>query len=148
MESIRTSATCLALLLGLLVAVAARAEIGQVKFVAGEVQVQRGETRLVAAPGLGLQQADVVITGEDGRIGMTFKDNSRFSAGPNSTLELATFRFDTTTHQGRFISRLRRGTLAVSSGQLAKQGEDQMEVHTPTSILGVRGTYFLVEVAP
>jgi hypothetical protein len=41
---------------------------------------------------------------------------------------------------------LQRGTLAVVSGRLAKQSSDAMTVRTPSAILGVRGTQFVVLV--
>jgi hypothetical protein len=36
----------------------------------------------------------------------------------------------------------------VLSGRIAKTGGDAMRVRTPTSILGVRGTHFMVRVDP
>jgi hypothetical protein len=62
-------------------------------------------------------------------------------------LELATFKFDATTHDGEFLTKLNRGKLAVTSGQIAKRSKDAMRVRTPASILGVRGTRFLIEVS-
>ena len=41
---------------------------------------------------------------------------------------------------------LNRGTLAVISGRIAKQSPEAMTVRTPTAILGVRGTEFVVKV--
>ena len=41
---------------------------------------------------------------------------------------------------------VRRGTLAVVSGRIAKQTPETVEFHTPTSVLGVRGTEFVIEV--
>ena len=49
------------------------------------------------------------------------------------------------TAEGAFESTLSRGKLAVVSGKIAKHGLDHMKVSTPTSILGVRGTEFLVD---
>ncbi len=121
-------------------------DIGQIKNVTGEVTVSRTGETLQAIVGLNLKQHDTIVTGDGAEVGMTFIDNTRFSAGPNTRLRLSTFRFNPTTHQGQFISKVERGTLAVSSGQIAKGGKEQMEIHTPTSILGVRGTFFLVEV--
>ncbi|MBC7491540.1 MAG: FecR domain-containing protein, partial [Novosphingobium sp.] len=34
----------------------------------------------------------------------------------------------------------------VVSGKIAKSAKDAMQVHTPTTILGVRGTRFVVDV--
>ena len=61
-------------------------------------------------------------------------------------LALDAYRFDTTTHQGQFDATLSKGSLAVVSGKIAKQSPDAMKVRTPASVLGVRGTEFVVEV--
>jgi len=98
----------------------------------------------IAAVGSVVQQGDLVITGADGSVGITFRDNSLLSVGPDSVLSIDRFVFDSTTHQGAFESSLKQGTLAVVSGKLAKQSPDAMTVKTPAAILGVRGTEFLV----
>jgi len=87
-----------------------------------------------------------VRTGTDGSVGITMTDNSLLSAGPNSVLSLDRYEFDSTTNAGRFDASLQRGTLAVVSGRLAKQSAEAMTVRTPTAILGVRGTEFVVSV--
>ena len=92
-----------------------------------------------------MQAGDVVTTGVDGSVGITFLDNSLLSAGPNSVLAIERYAFNSTTHEGAFESSLRKGTLSVVSGKIAKQSSDAMKVKTPSSILGVRGTEFLVQ---
>ena len=94
--------------------------------------------------GTRLQTSDVVKTGTDGSVGITIDDDSLLSAGPNSVLSLDRYAFDATTNQGRFDTSLNKGTLAVISGRIAKQSPDAMTVRTPTAILGVRGTEFVV----
>ena len=125
--------------------VSAWSEIARVKKVSGDAWVERAGQRVEAKPGVTLEQRDVLVTGT-GRLSVTFIDNSRFSAGPNSRVSLERFEFDATTHEGAFETRLERGSLAVVSGQIAKQTPDAMKLRTPTSILGVRGTRFIVEV--
>ncbi|HEX6082286.1 MAG TPA: FecR domain-containing protein [Methylomirabilota bacterium] len=119
-------------------------EAGHVKVARGTVQVERAGQKAPAAVGSAVQAGDVVTTGPDGSVGITFLDNSLLSAGPNSVLAIDRFAFDPTTHQGGFESSLRAGTLAVVSGKLAKQSPDAMKVKTPAAVLGVRGTEFLV----
>jgi hypothetical protein len=134
------------LLLGLAAAQPALAEIGRVKRSAGAAQVQRGAAKLPAAPGLQLQKGDMLVTGKDGRMALTFIDNTRFALGPNSRISVSEYLFDRRTQRGQFITRVDRGSLAVVSGQIAKSGRDAMKVRTPTSLLGVRGTRFVVAV--
>jgi hypothetical protein len=122
------------------------AGVGQIKNVSGQVVLLRNNKQQPAKPGDLLEQADVITTGADGSVGITFIDNSRLSAGPNSSIELKQFRFNPTTHEGESVTEIRRGTLAIVSGQIAKRSPDAMKVHTPTTILGVRGTTFAVKV--
>lgn len=122
------------------------ADIGQVKVSRGHVTIDRAGQSLPGETGARLQTADVVRTGSDGAVGITMTDNSLLSAGPNSVLALDRYDFDSTTNQGRFDASLRRGTLAVVSGRLAKQSPDAMTLYTPSAILGVRGTEFVISV--
>jgi hypothetical protein len=125
---------------------AALAEIGRIKTVSGSASVVRGKAATPARPGLELLVSDVLTTGSDGRIGLTFIDNSRFAVGPNSRVALSQFEFDDTTHKGKSLTTVDRGSLAVVSGQIAKENKDAMKVRTPTSMLAARGTRFVVEV--
>lgn len=124
----------------------AQAEIGRIKRTMGDAAIERGKARTPTAVGGVVEQGDVLVTGQDGRVAITFADNSRFSAGPNSRIVLSEFRFDDATHKGAFVTKVDRGSLAIVSGQIAHESKDAMKVRTPTSLLGVRGTRFVVNV--
>ena len=123
------------------------ADIGQIKILKGEVVIVRNGSKLQAKIGDILHQADVVETGAKASVGITFIDNSRFSAGPNTRLELKQFRFNPTTHEGKLNAYIHRGTVAIISGQIAKHSPEAMKVKTPTTILGFRGTKIAVQVS-
>jgi hypothetical protein len=73
--------------------------IGQIKTLAGEVAIVREHVKMPAKAGDLLEKADTLITGSDGRVGITFIDNSRFSLGPNSQIALEKFTFNPTTQE-------------------------------------------------
>lgn len=123
---------------------ASAAEIGQIKVSKGQVSIEREGRTLPGAIGSRLQLGDIVRTGVDGSVGITMDDDSLLSAGPSSVLSLDRYVFDPTTNQGRLDAALNKGTLAVISGRIAKQSPDAMTVRTPTAVLGVRGTEFVV----
>lgn len=125
----------------------ALAQIGQIKTLKGEVFIIRDGTKMPAKARDLLKQADVIETGSDGSVGITFIDNSHFSAGPNTRIELKQFRFNPTTHDGDFITTMDRGTLMVISGQIATRSPEAMKIKTPTTILGFRGTKIGVKVS-
>jgi hypothetical protein len=121
-------------------------DAGQVKTARGSVHVERDGQRIPASVGMPIRQADTLVTGADGAVGVTFADNSLLSTGPNSVLVVDRYSFDSTTHAGRFDASLKKGTLAVVSGKMVKQSPDAMKVRTPAAIMGVRGTEFIVQV--
>jgi hypothetical protein len=122
------------------------ADIGLVKVSKGSVRLERGGEKLPVKVGTGLQTSDVIVTGADGSAGITFTDNSLISVGPNSVFAIDKYRFDTTTHAGEFEGNLRQGRLAAISGKMVKQSPESMKIRTPSAIMGVRGTEFVVQV--
>jgi len=121
-------------------------DIGQVKVAKGAVQVEREGKRVAATVGMPVRISDVLVTGADGSAGVTFSDNSLVSVGPNSVFAIDKYRFDSTTHVGEFEGSLRKGKLAAVSGKMVKQTPESMKIRTPSSVMAVRGTEFVVEV--
>ncbi len=122
------------------------AGIGRVKKVVGTAIVERAGQKLPVSPGFMLEQGDRLVTGRNGHVGVTFNDNSRFAAGPNSQVSIPEFQFNDTTHEGNFVASVEKGAVAIVSGQIAHSAKDAMKVRTPSALLGVRGTRFVVEV--
>ena len=136
-------------MLGLLPASIAAAQpdrIGQLRNVSGDAFVLRNDSRQPAVVGDIVQREDVIETGENGAVGITFDDNTVFSTGPNSSVSLEEFNFNPTTLKGSFLAKLGKGTLSVISGDIARGSPEAMRIRTPSAILGVRGTRFLVRV--
>ncbi len=121
-------------------------DAGTVKSVKGSVSIGRGAQQLAVAAGDKVFAADRIVTGADSAVGITLRDNTLLSAGPNSVLNLDKFAFDPTTHAGTVDATIKRGTLGVISGKIAKTSPESVRFRTPTVTLGVRGTEFVVEV--
>jgi hypothetical protein len=122
------------------------ADVGQVKVAHGTVAIERGGERMAAAVGTPVRAADVIVTGADGAAGITFNDNSLVSVGPSSVFAIDKYAFDTTTYAGEFQGTLSKGRLAAVSGKMVKQSPESMKIRTPSAIMGVRGTEFVVQV--
>ncbi len=133
-------------LIALLAAAPSAAEIARIKQSSGTASVVRGSQQLKASPGTQLLAGDRLVTGKDGRMSLTFIDNTRFAVGPNSQVSVSEFQYDRTRQRGSFVTQVDRGSLAVVSGKVAKSDRDAMKVRTPNTLLGVRGTKFIVEV--
>jgi hypothetical protein len=140
------TAVILAALVALTVTAAVAQDVGRVKTVKGAVHIEREGRREPAQVGSGVQQADTLVTGPDGAVGVTLADDTLLSAGPNSVLAIQRFVYDG-AKPGALEAALARGTLAVVSGRIAKQAPDVMRIKTPAAILGVRGTEFVVRAS-
>lgn len=132
--------------LAVFVATPAVAEIGRIKTTLGTANVERGADRMPAATGQQLMPGDWLETGKDGRITMTFVDNTRFAVGPDSRIALTKFEYDPTSQQGSFIAEVARGTVAVVSGRITKGGRDGMQIKTPDGDVVPHGTRFIIRV--
>jgi len=121
-------------------------DVGQVKNAKGAVHVEREGKRIPVSAGMPVRSSDTLVTGADGAVGVTFLDNTMVSAGPSTVFSIESYRFDSTTHDGQFDASLKKGSLAVVSGKMVKQTPGSMRVRTPSSVMGVRGTEFLVRV--
>ncbi len=125
----------------------AAGEAGTIKTAKGSVTIERAGQKLPAPVGAAVHSADRVLTGANSSVGITLRDHTLLSAGPNSTLELNKYSFDATTHGGELAATVKRGSLSVISGKLAAASPRSVSFHTPTATLGVRGTEFVIEVA-
>lgn len=119
---------------------------GAIKSSKGTVNIERAGEKIPATVGSAVFVSDKVRSGADGSFGITLKDNTLLSAGPNSLIVISKFAYDITTNTGAMSIGVRKGTLAVATGKIAKATPESVDFHTPTSVLGVRGTEFVVEV--
>lgn len=128
-------------------ALSARAEdapIGFVKTLSGTATVTHGAIATAAALAMPVYENDRLETGGDGELGITFRDNTRISLGPNSRIELKHFVFNPAAEEYGFILSLAYGTLEYISGLTVKLAPDAMSIETPGFTVGARGTRFLV----
>lgn len=118
---------------------------GTFKTVQGDVTVMRGKVSSAAIVGAALHTSDRVTTGPGSAAAITLRDGTVLSIGPDSAVDLTEFRFDSTTHDGSVLISLMRGSLRVVTGLIAKLKPEQVKITTPTTVIGVRGTDFIVE---
>ena len=127
-------------------AVCAAEPAGIVKVANGAVTIERSGEKHAAQPGMRVEAGDRIITGRDSSVGITLRDNTLLSAGSDSVLVVDKFLFNSTTHAGEIDASVKRGTVSVISGKIARQSPEAVRFRTPNAILGVRGTSFVIDV--
>lgn len=127
-------------------ALAAEPPIGYVKTVKGQAFVASSSQRQAAVVGAPVFQGNRLITGPQGSLGVTFKDDTVMSFGPDTELVVDEYLYAPREGKLKLGTRLSKGTLNYVSGAIAKLKPEAVSVTTPTGTIGVRGTHFVVKV--
>lgn len=148
----RTGTWCSALAALLVIGLCAPAEaapakkIGKAVTVTGSVTVIRGKDKKTMKSGDAVFEHDVFQTGAKAKLAITFTDRTAFAVGPNSRIAIDTYFFDPKKLKGNMLARIKRGTMMVRTGRLTRQNPGSIRIKTPRTVLGVRGTTFIVSV--
>lgn len=122
--------------------------IGFVKTVTGEAWVTTADQRVKAQPGSAILLGSQLKTTAAATMGVTFKDNTVMSFGPDTELTVDEYLYAPAQGQLKLGTRLGKGSLNYVSGVIAKLKPDAVTIRTPAGIIGVRGTQFVAWVEP
>lgn len=125
--------------------VAQASPIGQVETAEGATSVQRADGSVETLQvGTKIYQNDILATGDDASVSVTFADGTIFTLAASSRMVIDALIYDpeATDNSGSFS--LIQGSFVFIAGQVAKTGG--MEVNTPSSTMGIRGTTVVVQV--
>ena len=89
-------------------------------------------------------RGDVIQTGGDGALSITFADGTSFNVSANAKMEVNEFVYDPNGHSNSTLLSLTKGTFTFIAGNVAHTGD--MKVDTPLGTMGIRGTAPRVEI--
>ena len=122
--------------------------IGKVITAAGLVTIEHVSAVIVQAalgnqPGQAkigdpIYLGDVLSTGADGRVGITFTDGTAFDLSSNARMTMTESIYDPNSKSNSSRLSLTKGTFTFVAGKIAKSGD--MKVDTPVATMGIRGT--------
>ena len=129
--------------------------IGKVLTVAGIAHIEHPATILVQANlstsdnaptkvGDLVYRGDVIQTGADGALSITFADGTSFNVSSNARMEVNSFIYDPNGHSNSSLLSLTKGTFTFIAGNVAHTGD--MKVDTPVGTMGIRGTAPRVQI--
>ena len=129
--------------------------IGKVVTVVGSVTIEHVNAVVLQANvasqaeqtkvGESVYLGDVVQTGADGKISITFTDDTAFNLSSNARMTLNDFVYDPNGKSNSTFFSLTKGTFTFVAGKVAKTGD--MKIDTPVATMGIRGTTPHVEIS-
>lgn len=109
-------------------------------------EIQRGKTKLPGHKGSDVESMDTYVTGSCVS-NIKFKDDTKVRITENSRLLIDDFVFDPKrSDAGKLAIKAAMGTIRYTSGQIAKNNPQTVNIKTPTASIAVRGTDFTMTV--
>ena len=138
----------LSLVLLLIPIVASAAPIGTITELTGTViEIKRNKQSITGKANTGVESMDTVTVGSKTTTGITFADNTKVKITENSKLVIDDFVYDPkNSDAGKLGMKVALGTVRYTSGQIAKNNAQNVNLKTPTATVSVRGTDFAMTV--
>jgi len=131
----------------LLLATPAFASIGAITDFKGGGQIKRSSSTIPANKSSGIEKMDTIITNSQGKFGITFNDQTKVNITENSKLVIDDFVYDDNEKsKGKLGLKVALGTVRYTSGAIAHNNPNSVDIRTPTATIAVRGTDFLMSV--
>ena len=124
--------------------IAAAQVIGHVTKLSGSATAVRNGVSVILNNGDNVEKGDVVATGADSTLGITFIDGTVFGLSSNARMVLNEMVYDPNGSNNSSLLSLVAGTITFVAGETAKHGD--MKIDTPVATMGIRGTAVLVEI--
>jgi fibronectin-binding autotransporter adhesin len=118
--------------------------IGHVSKLAGSATCIRNGVSIILNNGDDVQKGDVVQSGSDSTVGITFIDGTVFGLSSNARMVLNEMVYDPNGSNNSSLLSLVAGSISFVAGETAKHGD--MKVDTPAATMGIRGTAVLVQI--
>ena len=118
--------------------------IGTVVKLTGNATAVRNGVVVALNIGDKVYKGDVVQSGSDSALGISFIDGTAFSLGANARMVLNDMVYDPNGSSNSSLLSLVQGTISFVAGETAKNGN--MKIDTPVATMGIRGTAVVVEM--
>ncbi|THD46940.1 MAG: hypothetical protein E8A46_25175, partial [Bradyrhizobium sp.] len=118
--------------------------IGHVTKLVGTATAVRNGVSVILNNGDNVEKGDVVQSGSDSTLGITFIDGTVFGLSANARMVLNEMVYDPNGSNNSSLLSLVAGTITFVAGETAKHGD--MKIDTPVATMGIRGTAVLFAV--
>ncbi|MFT9847144.1 FecR family protein [Aneurinibacillus sp. REN35] len=121
-------------------------KVGKITAVSGSVEVKKsgGKKPIKAFRNMAIAQGDMIITGPKSKVNMELDSSKEVIIGPNTKLIISQLVQSARAMGGKTSMSLLGGSVMVKVKKKLT-GDSRFEIKTPTAIMGVMGTEFVVK---
>ena len=123
-------------------------EVGKFTVVRGSVDALREQqdAPIAARVGMPTMLDDVIRTKRRSRTQLRFLDNTVLNMGSNYSVKVKNYVFDKGKKIRRAVLSSLRGVVRATVAKMGADADSLFEIETPTAVVSVRGTDFIVKV--
>jgi hypothetical protein len=115
---------------------------GLVNKVENEAQIISASGATTATVGTPVQKKDELRTGANGRLQVTFRDNTVLTLGEHASVVIDRYVYDPDHGIGETVLQATKGAFRFATGRIKELKDHKIAVSTPVAYIGVRGTEF------
>jgi hypothetical protein len=116
--------------------------VGFVDKVENVAEVVSGDSGATAIIGTPVHMKDELRTGAEGRLQVTFRDNTVLTLGEKASVVIDRYIYDPDRDVGETVLQATKGAFRFASGSIKGLKQSNIAVSTPVADIGVRGTEF------
>ncbi|MDB2405381.1 FecR domain-containing protein [Arcobacteraceae bacterium] len=117
------------------------ANVGKITALKGEATIQRGAQSIDAKSGQILNKKDLISTSKNSKLQVVFNDNTVFTIGQNSTLDIEDFLYDEKESKNNKAQlNVFKGAFSTITGRIGKLNKSKFKLKTKSASIGIRGT--------
>jgi hypothetical protein len=118
------------------------AAVGVVDEVENEATVVAGDAVTTAIIGTPVHLRDELRTGPEGRLKVTFRDDTVLTLGEKASVVIDRYVYDPTKDTGETVLQATKGAFLFASGRIKELKQHTIAVSTSVADIAVRGTEF------
>lgn len=117
------------------------ANVGKITVLTGNVTVKRADQTLQGKSGMVLEKNDLISTDKNGKVQIVFIDNTIFTIGKDSTLDIADYLYDESQPKKNTAKfNVLKGAFSSITGNIGKLNKSKFQLKTKSASIGIRGT--------
>jgi hypothetical protein len=113
--------------------------VNKVENAAQVVSASGATTAMVSTP---VHMKDELRTGANGRLQVTFRDNTVLTLGEHASVVIDRYIYDPDQGIGETVLQATKGAFRFATGRMKELKDHKIAVSTPVADIGVRGTEF------
>ncbi len=135
------AAVFMAVIFVLLAGTAIAQPAGNIQYVSGGVEIERGSQKFPAMRATLINVGDLIRTSANGNIQLNMIDGAFLSLRPGSEMRVEKYEFSPMqTTVGDAVIGLLKGTLRTFTGEIVSRNRDRFKMRTAVATLGIRGS--------